>query len=165
VYPIPINGGLGIHATVDVEGNVRFGPDAEWLRADTNGGGDVHNHVVDPFRFTKVPDFQLTGLYNVDETRESIFYDSIRKYYPSLPEKSLVPDYSGIRPKLRGPYGVFNSNSAADAVGRDLDDCLIEGHNQHGVKGLVNLFGIESPGLTSSLAIGDYVAKMVKMSL
>ena len=86
--------------------------------------------------------------YSVDPTRADVFYDAVRKYYPELPDGSLVPDYSGIRPKVSGP-------------GDPAEDFLILGPCDHGVPGLVNLFGIESPGLTSSLGIAEHVCKML----
>jgi L-2-hydroxyglutarate oxidase LhgO len=121
VYPMPNEAGLGIHATLDLSGQTRFGPDVEWV--DT-------------------PD------YRVDAARAADFYASIREYWPGLPDGALQPDYAGIRPKRVGP-----DSPAADF--------LIEGPSTHGVPGLVNLLGIESPGLTSSLAIADEVAALV----
>ncbi|RWB61405.1 NAD(P)/FAD-dependent oxidoreductase [Mesorhizobium sp.] len=121
VYPVPEPGGLGVHLTLDLGGTARFGPDVEW---------------------TEVLD------YRVDPARGERFYAAIRKYWPHLPDGSLQPAYSGIRPKLSGP-GEANS------------DFVIQGAATHGVAGLVNLFGIESPGLTSSLAIADHVTRML----
>jgi len=118
IYPVPHAAGLGIHATLDLGRRVRFGPDVEWIdRID----------------------------YSVNEARASLFYDAIRRYWPRLAEGALMPDYTGIRPKLHGP-------------GQPQPDFRIETTADHGIPGLVNLLGIESPGLTSSLAIGDYVA-------
>jgi L-2-hydroxyglutarate oxidase LhgO len=117
VYPLPVDGGLGIHATNDLGGSVRFGPDVEWV-------DDID--------------------YSFDDSRLERFAASIRCYYPGLDSSRLVPAYTGIRPKLTGPGDV-----SADFV--------IESESEHGVRGLINLYGIESPGLTSSLAIGDYV--------
>ena len=82
--------------------------------------------------------------YDVDPRQSDSFYESIRRYYPGLEDGALQPDYSGIRPKIAGP-------------GEAAPDFLIQGPRQHGIDGLVNLFGIESPGLTSSLAIADEV--------
>jgi L-2-hydroxyglutarate oxidase LhgO len=113
IYPMPEEAGLGIHATLDLGAGVRFGPDVEWV--DT----------ID---------------YNVDAGRAGQFRDSIRHYWPGLPEGALAPSYSGIRPKLVGP-------------GEPAPDFLIQGPGEHGVAGLWNLFGIESPGLTASLAL------------
>ena len=118
VYPLPSDGGLGVHATLDMAGRVRFGPDVEW---------------IDEIDFT------------IDAKRADVFYAAVRDYWPALPDGALVPDYTGIRPKVERPGG-----SATDFV--------IQGQAQHGVSGLINLFGIESPGLTSSLAIADTVA-------
>lgn len=118
IYPVPHTAGLGIHATLDLGRRVRFGPDVEWIdRID----------------------------YSVNVARAPLFYDAIRRYWPKLADGALVPDYTGIRPKLHGP-------------GQPQPDFRIESAAEHGIPGLVNLLGIESPGLTSALAIGDYVA-------
>ncbi|MFN7103735.1 MAG: NAD(P)/FAD-dependent oxidoreductase [Pseudorhizobium sp.] len=122
IYPVPVKGGLGIHLTLDLAGKARFGPDVEWV----------------------------DGLqYAVDPQRAESFYRGIRRYYPGLAEGSLIPAYSGIRPKVVPP------EIAAQ-------DFCIQGPQAHGVPGLVNLFGIESPGLTACLAIGDHVAAMTR---
>jgi len=118
VYPIPEKAGLGVHITIDLGGQARFGPDVEWI--------DRLNYDVDPRR--------CEG-----------FYAEIRKYWPDLSDGALVPGYAGIRPKI-GPSG---------AVATDF---VIQGPETHGVRGLVNLFGIESPGLTASPAIAAEVA-------
>ena len=120
IYPIPDAAGLGIHATLDLGRRVRFGPDVEWVER------------ID---------------YAVNVARAPLFYESIRRYWPRLADGALVPDYTGIRPKLHGP-------------GEPQPDFRIESVADHGLTGLVNLLGIESPGLTSSLAIGDYVASI-----
>jgi L-2-hydroxyglutarate oxidase LhgO len=122
IYPAPrIDGGLGIHVTLDLAGRMRFGPDVEWIDGEN---------------------------YDVDPARAQSFYESIRRYWPSLPENSLQPDYAGIRPKLTGP-------------GEAAADFMIEGPAQHGLPGLVHLFGIESPGLTSALSLaGDVVSRL-----
>ncbi len=124
IYPVPEPGGLGIHLTLDMAGQARFGPDVEWV------------NTVD---------------YAVDPSRAERFYPAIRRYWPSLPDGALVPGYSGIRPKIVPP---------AVAV----QDFLIQGTADHGVKGLINLFGIELPGLTSSLAIADEVARLAEIT-
>jgi L-2-hydroxyglutarate oxidase LhgO len=118
VYPVPVPGGLGTHVTLDLAGQVRFGPDVSWLDG------------VD---------------YSFDPARADSFYTSIRTYFPSLADGALVPGYTGIRPKL-APAGAPNA------------DFVIQGPSEHAVPGLVNLYGIESPGLTASLAIGNIVA-------
>ena len=118
VYPTPVPGGLGTHVVLDLAGRMRFGPDVEWI--------DHEN-------------------YNVDPRRADVFYASIRKYWPGLPDNSLVPDYAGIRPKISGP-------------GEPALDFIIDAPKDHGVPRLVMLFGIESPGLTASLSIGEEVA-------
>ncbi|MEM5544850.1 NAD(P)/FAD-dependent oxidoreductase [Sulfitobacter sp. AS92] len=124
IYPVPVDGGLGVHATFDLGGAVRFGPDVEWLP-----------------RGTKPSEVN----YNVDLMRKEAFEVAIRRYWPDLPPGRLEPDYSGVRPKLRGPDEGFY----------DFD---LQTEETHGISGLVNLFGFESPGLTSSLAIADAVA-------
>jgi len=121
IYPVPEPGGLGVHLTLDMAGQARFGPDVEWV-----------NHID----------------YAVDPARSERFYPAIRRYWPTLPDGALMPSYSGIRPKIVPP-----------AVASQ--DFLIQGPKDHGVAGLINLFGIESPGLTSSLAIADYVGELV----
>ncbi|MGA7323749.1 MAG: NAD(P)/FAD-dependent oxidoreductase [Rhodomicrobium sp.] len=113
VYPMPEAAGLGIHATLDLGGSVRFGPDVEWIES------------ID---------------YNVDPGRAKKFEEAIRHYWPGLPDAVLAPAYSGIRPKIVGP-------------GEPAADFMIQGPNEHGVGGLWNLFGIESPGLTAALAL------------
>lgn len=118
IYPIPIPGGLGVHLTLDLAGQARFGPDVEWVE-------------------------ELD--YTVDPARADRFYDVIRRYWPDLPDGALLPGYAGIRPQLRHPGG----------PGVDF---LIQGPQAHGIPGLVNLYGIESPGLTASLAIAERVA-------
>ena len=117
VYPVPEPGGLGVHLTLDLAGQARFGPDVEWI--------DAIDYTVDPRRADK-------------------FYGEIRRYWPALPDDSLQPSYAGIRPKISGP-------------GEPAADFRIDGPAAHGVPGIVNLFGIESPGLTASLAIADEV--------
>jgi len=121
VYPLPDSAGLGIHATIDLTGAVRFGPDVQWVDAPR---------------------------YDLDGSRVAAFYESIRKYYPALPDGSLQPAYAGVRPKIVGP-------------GAAAADFRIDGPLEHGMAGLVNLFGIESPGLTSCLAIADHVADKI----
>jgi len=118
IYPMPEPGGLGVHVTLDLGGQVRFGPDVEWV--DT----------LD---------------YDVDPARGERFYEAIRTYWPALPDGALEPDYTGIRPKLARP----------DNPRRDF---IIQGPPAHGVPGLVNLYGVESPGLTACLAIAERAA-------
>ncbi|ERM98144.1 hypothetical protein AMTRI_Chr01g127740 [Amborella trichopoda] len=127
IYPLPEDGGIGVHVTLDMNGQVRFGPDVEWLK-----------DVDDLSSFLNKFD------YSVDANRAKRFYPEIKKYYPNLKDGSLEPGYAGIRPKLCGP-------------GKPPTDFLVQGEDVHGVPGLVNLFGIESPGLTSSMAIAEYV--------
>jgi L-2-hydroxyglutarate oxidase LhgO len=121
VYPIPEPGGLGVHVTLDLAGQARFGPDVEWL--DRIGGKED---------------------YAVDPRRAERFYAAIRRYWPDLPDGALTPGYSGIRPKTAGPK-------------EPAPDFQIQGPRRHGVPGLVHLFGIESPGLTASLALAKAV--------
>ena len=121
IYPVPAPGGLGVHLTLDLGGQARFGPDVEWIDA------------VD---------------YTVDPRRADAFYAEVREYWPQLADASLAPAYAGIRPKLSGP-------------GEPAADFVIAGPAQHGVAGLVNLYGIESPGLTACLAIGGHVQRLL----
>jgi L-2-hydroxyglutarate oxidase LhgO len=121
IYPVPVSGGLGVHLTLDLGGDARFGPDVEWV--------DSLDYRVDPARGEK-------------------FYHAIRRYWPELPDNALQPAYAGIRPKIAGP-------------GQPAQDFLIQGPEVHGVSGLVNLFGIESPGLTASLALAERVRMIV----
>ncbi|MCU4119175.1 NAD(P)/FAD-dependent oxidoreductase [Variovorax sp. N23] len=122
IYPVPEAAGLGVHLTLDLGGQAKFGPDVQWV----DSPADL---VVDP-------------------RRGDGFYAEVRRYWPALPDGALVPGYAGIRPKIAGP----------DEPARDF---VIAGPQTHGVPGLVNLFGIESPGLTSSLAIGRHVAELL----
>ena len=118
IYPVPEAAGLGVHATLDLGGQVKFGPDVQWVASPTD--------------------------LDVDATRGEAFYAEVRKYWPGLKDGALQASYAGIRPKLHGP-------------GEPSHDFVIQGPADHGVPGLVNLFGIESPGLTASLAIGQAV--------
>ena len=115
IYPLPEPGGLGVHLTLDMGGQARFGPDVAWKQS------------VD---------------YDVDTTRHDAFSAAIRRYWPGLDPSDLHPAYAGVRPKL-------------SAEGEPAADFAIDGPAVHGVPGLVNLFGIESPGLTASLAIAN----------
>ncbi|KAH6832619.1 FAD-dependent oxidoreductase family protein [Perilla frutescens var. hirtella] len=128
IYPIPEDGGLGVHVTLDLNGHLKFGPDVEWI----HGPDDVSC-------FLNLFDYSVCG------DRATRFYPEIRKYYPHLRDGSLEPGYAGIRPKLSGPK-------------QPPTDFMIQGEDIHGVPGLVNLFGIESPGLTASMAIAEHVA-------
>ncbi|CAA0837427.1 FAD-dependent oxidoreductase family protein [Striga hermonthica] len=128
IYPIPEDGGLGVHVTLDLNGQVRFGPDVEWI----DGIDDISS-------FLNLFDYSVPG------DHANRFYPEIRKYYPTLKDGSLEPGYAGIRPKLSGAM-------------KDPADFIIQGEDTHGIQGLINLFGIESPGLTSSLAIAEHVA-------
>jgi L-2-hydroxyglutarate oxidase LhgO len=122
IYPVPEAAGLGVHLTLDLGGQAKFGPDVQWVDSPTD-------LVVDP-------------------ARGDAFYAEVRRYWPGLPDGALIPGYAGIRPKISGP-------------GEPARDFVIDGPGSHGVPGLVNLFGIESPGLTSSLAIGRHVAELL----
>ncbi len=122
IYPVPEAAGLGVHLTLDLGGQARFGPDVEWV--------DSPDDLV------------------VEPTRGEVFYAEVRKYWPALADGALLPAYAGIRPKISGP-------------GQAAADFCIQGEATHGVAGLVNLFGIESPGLTSALAIAERVSRML----
>jgi L-2-hydroxyglutarate oxidase LhgO len=119
IYPVPVPGGLGVHITLDLAGQARFGPDVEWIPS------------VD---------------YAVDARRGDKFYAAVRRYWPGLRDNALQPGYAGIRPKISGP-----AEPAADFV--------VQGPEAHGIPGLVNLYGIESPGLTASLPLADEVLR------
>ena len=121
IYPMPTPGGLGVHLTLDLAGQAKFGPDVEWV--DAIG-------------------------YDVDPARAESFYAAIRTYWPGLADGALQPAYAGLRPKIARPGG-------------STTDFLIQTGKDHGVAGLINLFGIESPGLTASLAIADWAARVV----
>jgi L-2-hydroxyglutarate oxidase LhgO len=121
IYPVPVPGGLGVHITLDLAGQARFGPDVEWIEG------------VD---------------YAVDPRRGDAFYAAVRRYWPSLRDDALQPGYAGIRPKISGP-----NEPAADFV--------VQGPAAHGIPGLVNLYGIESPGLTASLPLADEIVRQL----
>ncbi|WP_265918899.1 NAD(P)/FAD-dependent oxidoreductase [Cupriavidus nantongensis] len=121
IYPVPEAAGLGVHLTIDLGGQARFGPNVRW---------------IDEIE------------YGVDAADADAFYDEVRRYWPGLADGALQPGYAGIRPKISGPH-----EAAADF--------RIDGPAVHGVPGLVHLFGIESPGLTSSLAIAERVCAVL----
>jgi L-2-hydroxyglutarate oxidase LhgO len=127
IYPLPGNGGLGIHYTLSTAGEAKFGPDVQWCETPSL-------EFEDP-----------------DGKRRAAFATAIRRYWPDVREESLIPGYTGIRPKISGR-------------GEPAADFAIHGPAEHGLDGLVALYGIESPGLTSSLAIGDLVAAMLRPS-
>jgi len=121
VYPVPAPGGLGVHLTLDLVGQARFGPDVEWVSE------------VD---------------YAVDPKRAESSYAAIRAYWPELRGGALHPGYAGIRPKIAGPK-------------EPPVDFVVQGPEIHGVSGLVNLYGIESPGLTASMPLADEVVRQL----
>jgi L-2-hydroxyglutarate oxidase LhgO len=121
IYPLPVAGGLGVHVTLDLAGNARFGPDVTWVDA------------MD---------------YAFDESRAALFYPAIRRYFPGLADGALEPGMTGIRPKLA-------------PAGGPAQDFVLQGADDHGVKGLVNLYGIESPGFTCALVIAERVAALL----
>ena len=130
IYPIPEPGGLGVHLTLDMGGQAKFGPDVEWL--------DIENEA------------QID--YTVNPKRGDGFYEAVRRYWPDLKDHALQPDYSGVRAKIvppNSPAGDFCFNAPQD----------------HGLQGLYNLYGFESPGLTSSIAIARYLEEKIKSSL
>jgi L-2-hydroxyglutarate oxidase LhgO len=126
VYPAPADAWLGVHLTLDLGGQAKFGPDIEWLDVDAPEAID----------------------YTVDPRRADAFYAEVRRYWPGLPDGALQPSYSGVRPKIHGPH-----EKAADF--------RVDGTAVHGVPGLVNLFGIESPGLTSAMAVAEDVLALL----
>ena len=130
IYPIPEPGGLGVHLTLDMGGQAKFGPDVEWLEIDTEDQID----------------------YTVDQKRGEGFYAAVRRYWPGLKDGVLQPDYSGVRAKIVPP------NAPAG-------DFCFDGPEHHNLQGLFNLYGFESPGLTSSLAIAKYLEGLIKSSL
>ena len=122
IYPLPEAASLGIHFSLDMGGQGRFGPDVEWV--------DEVN-------------------YNVDPSRAESFYAAIRTYFPDLADGALQPGFAGVRPKLQGP-------------GEAVKDFMVQGPRDHGVPGLINFFGIESPGLTSSLALANHAVGLLE---
>ncbi len=124
IYPVPEPGGLGVHLTLDLGLQARFGPDVEWVQTED---------------------------YSVNPQRAEVFYAAIRKYWPDLKDDALQPAYAGIRPKTV-PKG------SPDA------DFQVQGPDEHGVVGLVNFYGIESPGLTSSLALADVLCERLGLA-
>lgn len=126
VYPAPADAWLGVHLTLDLGGQAKFGPDIEWL------------DVAAPEEID----------YRVDPARAEGFYAEVRRYWPGLPDGALAPSYSGVRPKIHGPH-------------EKAPDFRIDGPALHGVPGLLNLFGVESPGLTSALAIAQDAARQL----
>ncbi len=118
IYPVPETDALGVHVVLDLAGRTKFGPNIEWVERP---------------------------IYDVSADEAAAFYESVRRYWPALPDHALEPGYAGVRPKLTPP-------------GAGMSDFVIHGPETHGVAGLVNLYGIESPGLTASLAIADEVA-------
>lgn len=133
VYPVPDTASLGIHVTLDLAGACRFGPDQEWIEG---AGEGLPRDLGD----------DLGGVYDVDPTRAQAFYPSIRRFWPALPDGALVPAYAGVRAKVQQP-------------GEPMADFVISDPSAHGIVGLVNLFGIESPGLTSCLAMAAEVLR------
>jgi L-2-hydroxyglutarate oxidase LhgO len=128
IYPVPEAAGLGVHLTLDLAGQARFGPDVEWIAPASPAAID----------------------YRVDASRAAAFETDIRRYWPALPDAALQPAYSGVRPKLHG-------------AGEAAQDFVLQGPASHGVAGLMNLFGIESPGLTASLGLADEVLSRLSL--
>lgn len=123
IYPTATNAGLGVHVTLDIAGQVRFGPDVTWIDS------------ID---------------YSFDEGKKAAFAAAIQRYYPTLDAGRLMPGYTGIRPKISGK-------------GEPAADFQVQGQDVHGCEGLVNLFGIESPGITASLALAELVANKLEI--
>ena len=124
IYPVAEAGGLGVHATLDLGGQLKFGPDVDWRG-------------------------QLNYTFEFDEARRQHFVTRIRQYYPGLDKNRLQAAYVGVRPRISGP-------------GEAAADFMIAGTETHAMAGLVQLFGIESPGLTASLALAEEVVKQLK---
>ncbi len=122
IYPLPHDSGLGVHLGMDISGRCRFGPDVRWIEA---------------------PD------YRFDDSLRAQFADSIREWWPALRDEDLLPDFVGVRPKLRG-------------AGESSADFVVQAAEEHALPGLINLFGIDSPGLTSSLALAEVVAQKLR---
>lgn len=120
IYPVASAGGLGIHLTLDLAGQARFGPDISWRDSED---------------------------YAFDDSRRNTFLAAIRRYWPDIGDGRLAEAYTGIRPKLWGPA-------------HPEQDFILQTEADHGIAGLINLFGIESPGLTSALAIADHIATL-----
>jgi L-2-hydroxyglutarate oxidase LhgO len=127
IYPLPVAGGLGVHLTLDLGGQMRFGPDVQWVPTTDWGAED----------------------YAVDPALAPAFEAAVRRFWPALPEGRLQPAYAGLRPKPHAP-------------GDPAADFLVSGPGQHGLAGLVNLFGIESPGLTAAIVLGEHVAQLLR---
>ncbi len=125
IYPVPLPKlhGLGVHVTIDLNGQVKFGPDVESM------SGNIED-------------------YSIDENRKESFYTAIKKYLPEISLDELVPDMTGIRPRL--------------ASENEFNDFIINEESSKGFPGIVNCIGIESPGLTASLAIGEFVFDKIK---
>jgi L-2-hydroxyglutarate oxidase LhgO len=130
IYPVAKHATLGVHLTLDLGGQARFGPDIEWLDPA----------VQDPLQVDM----------RVDPTRAAAFEQSVRRFWPELPADALMPGFCGLRPKIHGP-------------GEPLRDFVVQGVADHGVPGLVQLFGIESPGLTSCIALARHTLKLLAL--
>ncbi len=124
IYPVPVEGGLGTHLTLDMGGRARFGPDVQWIDR-------IDYCFDDPWG-----------------TRRDQFERAVCRYWPGLPRGALMPGYTGIRPKVSG-------------AGEPAGDFEIHGPREHGIRRMVTLYGVESPGLTSSLAIAEYVLELL----
>lgn len=144
VYPLPEPGGLGVHATLDLQGYVRFGPDVTFLASRSLTDNP------DPHRFVSLEEADLS--YEVEEDARHLFLQAASSYLPCLAQREadLLPDYAGIRPKLHGPA----------AAGSFADFC-VQGTRDHGVRGLVCLYGVESPGWTASLSLAEHVCALL----
>jgi len=134
IYPVPVPGGLGTHLTLDCGGQAQFGPNVQWL--DAPSAQQIETGLIQAFDYA----------VNADELEG--FERDVRSWWPGLPGGALTPGYSGVRPKLAGP-------------GEPAADFMLQGPSDHGCPGLINLFGFESPGLTSCLAIGRAVRAIV----
>ena len=132
IYPLPERHGLGIHLTIDLDGKARFGPDVLWSP-----------------KINTVQDLETQLDYTVDLSSKQLFMAAIQTYWPSLSEERLVPNYAGMRVKVK-------------ASGQGKNDFVLLGPKEHGVEGLIHVLGVESPGLTSALAIGEWIGHSLR---
>ncbi len=175
IYPMPSGGGLGVHATIDLSGAIRFGPDTQWIRNrnvsndstrdpyehDLEESLDLHHSLTAPS--SSSPQNHTSGAllnYEVSSDAKNAFIEAIAKYWPDVKDYDLTPDYCGIRPKLCGPNPPPSVSSKSGGYKMTAAvDFVIHDESIHGLQGVIQLYGIESPGWTSSLALGEYIVK------